>query len=339
MSTLLTRDEFRESCLKRDKQQCVVCGKKDNLAVHHIVERRLFSDSGYYMDNGATLCPECHIAAEKTDISTDEIRKACGITKVVLPEHLYPDYEYTKWGDIQLGNGQRIKGELFFDESVQKIIAGHLHRYSKYVKYPRSFHLPWSAGKTDDDKTIPSYKQFENQQVVVTVKMDGENTTGYSDGYIHARSLDSQNHNSRNWTKQYLSSRLFELPSGWRLCGENLYAKHSIHYKYLQSYFYLFSIWNDKNECLSWTDTEEWAALLDIPVVPVLYQGLFNQQLIEKLYAPTFDENECEGYVLRLADKFSYGNFRKSLAKYVRACHVSTNTHWIKQKIQPNLLK
>lgn len=50
-----------------------------------------------------------------------------------------------------------------------------------YKKYPRTYHLPWSLGKTDDDKTLKTTEIFKNKKVVVTLKMDGENTTLYKD--------------------------------------------------------------------------------------------------------------------------------------------------------------
>lgn len=49
---LLTRDEFREGVFERDGHKCVVCGD-DARDAHHIMERRLFADGGYYMENGA----------------------------------------------------------------------------------------------------------------------------------------------------------------------------------------------------------------------------------------------------------------------------------------------
>ena len=76
---LLTRDEFREGCLKRDAYRCVVCSKDNDLAVHHIMERRLFVDSGYYLQNGATLCPVCHIKAEQTLISPSDLYEILGV--------------------------------------------------------------------------------------------------------------------------------------------------------------------------------------------------------------------------------------------------------------------
>jgi hypothetical protein len=309
------------------------------------MERRLFEDGGYYLDNGASLCGACHIKAEQTLISPERIREKIGIQKRVLPPHLYADYIYDKWGNIVNNSGTRVMGELFHDESVQKILkaGGVLDRFLPYVKYPRTFHLPFSAGRTDDDRALKDCSIFEGKEVVITVKMDGENTTGYFDGYIHARSLDSNNHPSRNWVKGYLSSILYELPKGWRVCGENLYAKHSIFYKNLGNYFHGFSIWNEKNECLPWAETEDWFKLLGIQPVAKLYQGVWDES-IARSYGTLIDENkypdgkEVEGFVVRLADKFHYSQFSRSLAKFVRKNHVQTNKHWIKSSIVVNEL-
>lgn len=336
---VLDRDTFREQVFKRDKNCCVLCGKPSQDA-HHIMERRLFDDGGYYLDNGASLCGECHLKAEFTTVSPEEIRLAAGIIKRKLPEHLYEDYSYDKWGNIVNSNGTRVKGELFEDLSVQKALklGNVLDKFSNYIKYPRTYHLPCSPGKSDDDKVLKDYSNFNNKDVVATVKMDGENTTAYWDGYIHARSLDSQNHESRNWVKNYLSSKIYELPRGWRICGENLYAKHAIHYSNLGSYFYLFSIWNERNECLSWKETVEWAAMLEMSIVPVIYDGLFDQNTIQNLYTPNFNGNKCEGFVLRNKDSFPYCNFRKNVGKYVRAEHVVENQHWMRASVVKNSL-
>ena len=125
-------------------------------------------------------------------------------------------------------------------------------------KYPRTFHLPWSRSRTDDDKILRTVRHFEGKEVVVTEKLDGENTTLYRN-HIHARSLDSKDHASRHWVKMLHGTISFHIPEGWRICGENVYALHSIYYEQLTSYFYVFSIWNENNECLSWDETVEWA--------------------------------------------------------------------------------
>lgn len=334
MYTLLTRDDFREGVFARDNHKCVICGSPGKDA-HHIIERRLFSDGGYYLDNGATLCGDCHIAAEKTDITCEQIREAVGINQIVLPEDFYRDLRYDKWGNIYLGK-LRTKGPLFNDTSVRKILAGHLGEFTDYVKYPRTFHLPWSPGITKDDRVLKDTSVFDGREVVVTEKMDGENSTLYKD-YFHARSLDGKSHPSQDWLKNYHASFCFDIPEGWRICGENLYAKHSIAYDNLDSYFYAFSIWTDENVCLSWAHTQEYLALLEIPSVPVLYMGIWDEETIRSI---PLDKNRQEGYVVRVADSFGYGEFKTSVAKYVRPNHVAATVHnWRRQPIVPNKLK
>ncbi len=51
----MTRDDFRNAVFARDNHRCVICGEPAKDA-HHILERRLFPDGGYYLNNGASLC-------------------------------------------------------------------------------------------------------------------------------------------------------------------------------------------------------------------------------------------------------------------------------------------
>lgn len=114
------------------------------------------------------------------------------------------------------------------------------------VKYPRTFHLPWSLGLSDDDKAHKDADAlFAGQQVVVTEKLDGENTTLYSSGHTHARSMDSGAHPSRSWVRALAATAGAGLPEGWRVCGENVFAKHSVAYKALPSYFLVFGIYDE----------------------------------------------------------------------------------------------
>ena len=175
---LLTRDEFRESVFARDNHKCVVCGEKAADA-HHIIERRAFTDGGYYLNNGASVCEKHHLECEMTLISVEQMRDFIGVTNKdkVIPDHFYDDEVYDKWGNIILQNGMRLKGELFFDESVQKILDGGqvLGDFTDYVKYQRTYHCPWSQGITDDDRVHKNMSRFEGKRVIVTEKMDGEN--------------------------------------------------------------------------------------------------------------------------------------------------------------------
>jgi hypothetical protein len=339
MTQLLTRVQFRTAVFERDKHKCVLCGAPA-VDAHHIIERRLFPDSGYYLDNGASVCSACHLECERTNFSPIEVRQAAGITKTVLPPHLYDDQEYDKWGNPILANGRRLKGDLFFDESVQLVIAEHLHKFDSLVKYPRTYHLPWSDNITDDDRVIESLGAFVGS-CIITEKMDGENTTMYSD-HIHARSVDGRSHPSRDWVKNFWSRIRHDIPEGWRICGENMFAKHSIEYKNLPSYFLGFSIWNNHNICLSWDETEDWFNLLGIASVPCLSKPYFLEKP-RKCDVHRLDEfglnDQSEGYVLRLRGEISYRDFRYKVGKYVRKNHVMTVNHWMYgQTIVPNSL-
>lgn len=342
MQKLLTREEFRESVLERDNHRCVICGVGGKLDVHHIIERRLWvaehEFGGYFELNGASLCPVHHIAAEQTILSCDDIRQAAGITKILHPEQFYDDVELDKWGNYIQPNGTRLRGELFYDESVQKILkdGGVLPLFVDYVKYPRTFHLPWS-NPSKDDKALKDTSYFDRQEVVVSIKLDGENTTMYRD-YIHARSLTPLVGQDRGIVKALHASIAADIPQGWRICCENLYAKHSIHYTNLESYVAVFSIWNERNVCLSWDETLEWAQLFGLSTVPVIYRGIFDENLIRSLYTGEYNGDECEGYVVRLANSFNYQDFRKSITKFVRQAHVTTSNHWRHQKIVANQL-
>ena len=340
MNQLLTRDQFREGVFVRDRHQCVLCGNPAADA-HHILERRLWPDGGYYLENGASVCEPCHLRCEMTVVSVEQVREAAGILKPIIPPHLYRDQVYDKWGNIVMPNGTRLRGELFYDESVQKILKEGqvLDLFTTRVKYPRTHHLPWSQGKTEDDRVMDDLAQFQGQRVIVTDKMDGENTTWYSD-YTHARSIDGRNHPSRAWAKNLWSQVCGDIPEGWRICGENLYARHSIAYTDLATYFMGFSVWNDRNQCLDWDTTQEWFQLLGITSVPVLYDGVWDERRIRGLYDDRRDRETREGYVVRLARGFEYGEFRRSVAKFVRANHVSPESHhWFAQQIVPNKLK
>jgi hypothetical protein len=309
---------------------------------HHILERKLWSDGGYYTDNGASVCAGCHLKAETTEISCEELREKCGITRPILPEHLYRDERYDKWGNVILPNGQRIRGELMEDGSVQKILASYMHLFTGRVKYPRTYHLPWSPGYTDDDRVMKDPDAcFGQAEVVVTEKMDGECTTMYPDG-IHARSTEYSPHPSRDRVRALHASIAHDIPAGWRLCGENLYAVHSLEYDSLPSFFLLFSVWDQRNECLSWADTKLWATLLGLKTVPVLYQGTWDPKEIRRLggdVATSVYGTKREGYVVRTTNGFHYKDFRNKIAKYVRKDHVVSHGHWMHQTVRPNGIK
>lgn len=206
----------------------------------------------------------------------------------------------------------------------------------KRYKYPRTPHLPGSPGATPDDIYINDMDCLVGREVVITEKLDGENTTLYSDG-LHARSIDSRHHESRSWLKQFHASIQHLIPEDLRICGEYLYAKHSIAYDCLDSYFYMFSVWRGK-QCFSWDKTVKVAHSLDIELVPVLYRGILTQNVLNAIIAD-LDTEKQEGFVVRLANDIYIDDFSKKFAKYVRQQHVQSDTHWMYREVTPNKLR
>jgi hypothetical protein len=201
-------------------------------------------------------------------------------------------------------------------------------------KFPRILHMPFSPGFSSDDKVHKSLSQFEGEDVFISLKNDGENTTLQPDGF-HAKSLDSPHHSSRDWVAAFHASIAHEIPAGWRICGENLYARHSIAYDSLPSYFTGFSVWNADNVALNWDDTLIFFQLLGIVPVTQVYRGKFDLKWIIN-FVSGLDTTKNEGIVLRVAREIPYAEHRNLVAKWVRPGHVQTDEHWMHSKIIPN---
>lgn len=117
---LLTRENFSKLVFKRDNYTCIFC-EKPAVDAHHILDRKLWKDGGYYLSNGASVCEDHHWECEKTTISVNEVRLAAEIKQWTIPENLSKEKNYDKWGNIELDNGFKIPGPLFNDDGVQKI--------------------------------------------------------------------------------------------------------------------------------------------------------------------------------------------------------------------------
>lgn len=204
------------------------------------------------------------------------------------------------------------------------------------VHYPRTPHLPWSPGTTSDDVRVVDLSGLMGREVVVTEKLDGENTTLYADG-LHARSLDSAHHPSRAWVKGLHGRIAAAIPVGWRVCGENVYARHSIEYVNLKGYFYAFSVWIGER-CLPWDRTVAFVHRLGIPVPPVLWRGVLDDKALRALRTLRLDTARQEGYVVRSTDGFELAEFAHRVAKWVRGGHVRTDTHWTRGPVVANQL-
>jgi hypothetical protein len=202
-------------------------------------------------------------------------------------------------------------------------------------KYPKTLHHPLSLTVCHDDKRHDDDSFLIGKQIAITEKRDGENTTLTKETF-HARSLDSSSHPSRSMVKQLHSVIRHDMPDGMRICGENLYAHHSIGYDNLTSYFEVFNIWKD-DVCLSLTETLEWCELFDLVHVPILYVGLYDVNKVSDVFKSQ-DHETCEGIVIRNVESFDYADFSDNVCKLVRANHVQTDEHWMHKQLTINKL-
>lgn len=233
-----------------------------------------------------------------------------------------------------------------------------------YQKHPRTYHFSFSQGVQSDDKLLTSDAAFQDEEVVAWVKLDGENTSLYSN-YSHARSIDSRHNFTRDWVKKLHSVLKHQIPEDMALIGENLWAEHAIRYPdgFLQGYFYLFAILERGETYLSFDELVAYADLLDLPLPGVLYRGPYDKDKLAKLaqrlalpvavkaessqfsdesFTPLVDSLDltlCEGFVTRVTRAFSFDEYSKCVAKYVRAGHVQEDAeHWLKNARQNGAL-
>lgn len=213
-------------------------------------------------------------------------------------------------------------------------------------KYPRTFHLPYSEGVSSDDKVLKSVKPFINVPIVITEKLDGENQAITSGG-VYARSHSTFTENQwacKSWELYRRIKNDTDLREGVYLFGENMYAIHSIEYKYLTDYFYLFGV-RDGETFLSWDDVELFAHGFSLPKPPVLFKGEVKteahlQDLVELLVKKPsiLGAKQMEGCVVRLQSSFEQSDFSQSVCKWVRKDHVTTDVHWTKNYKVANIL-
>jgi len=141
-------------------------------------------------------------------------------------------------------------------------------------------------------------------------------------------------------------SKLSILKPNYWIFGENTFAIHSIEYTEMDSYFYIFAIYDtDTNTWLSYDDMVAEAKRIDIPTVPLLFRGTvmdmaWVNKWMDKYMKGHFSllGGPLEGFVLRIADAIPGDKFQEFVAKYVREGHVQTSKHW-KVNWKPQKLK
>lgn len=101
---LLTREEFKKQVFARTDGKCCVPGCScDAVDAHHIMDRKLWKDGGYYLSNGAALCSKHHLDAEQGRITPMDCFKYMNINlhDIKTPDKLKEIFECET--DYELG--------------------------------------------------------------------------------------------------------------------------------------------------------------------------------------------------------------------------------------------
>ena len=200
-------------------------------------------------------------------------------------------------------------------------------------KYPRTYHLKFSPGTTSDDRFVKSHEPILGRQIIITEKLDGENC-GMTEHGVFARSHAT--FTTSAWSKEVRQLHSLiknDIGEDMYLFGENMEGIHSIEYSELKSYFYLFGL-RQGSLWASWEDIKELAFLMDLQVVPTLFEGIIHdekelQELVENLASqPSILGGRREGIVIRNAESFLEKDFSENVMKWVRKGHVQTDEHW-----------
>jgi hypothetical protein len=159
-------------------------------------------------------------------------------------------------------------------------------------KYPRTHHLPDSPGATSDDRILTDLAGLTSE-LVVTEKMDGGNLT-FTRDLMYARSVDSGTHVWDRPAKALWARVAHEIPYGWRVCGESMWARRSVAYPDLPGVFLVFGVWDAAHTLRGWDETAD----------------------------------HSEGFVVRAAAPIPEAEFGRRVAKWVRPQHVRTEAAW-----------
>jgi hypothetical protein len=235
------------------------------------------------------------------------------------------------------------------------------------TKYPRTLHFPFSPGTSSDDRILPAgyLNHLLGLDLVMTEKLDGQNNCMNKYG-VFARSHTSPTEHEWDkplWQRYHLiKNDLKDL----EIFGENMYGIHSIEYKNLESYYYVFAV-RENGVWLSWEEVKFYAAMLDFPVVPEIniqvklgsVKGKDENDIVKEWFKanigrsiedyvespgmlggfdPKTMEPSSEGFVVRNSGSFGTndGNIHtesnefNNVFKYVRKKHVKTDVHWTK---------
>ncbi len=200
-------------------------------------------------------------------------------------------------------------------------------------KYPRTPYWPHSPSTGAGDR-LSDAARFVGESLVVTEKLDGSCTLLHQ-GAVYTRSVAAPT--SAKWMAMVRKHHAWKVVEpGLFLYGEDIFGIHSIEYGPVpeNETFHAFALRDDNDRFASFEDLVDYASQRNIPVVPVLFDGIFRSEaelrrFVDEAHAePSALGGEREGVVIRLARSFPASEFSRSICKSVRVGHVQTDEHW-----------
>ena len=248
-------------------------------------------------------------------------------------------------------------------------------------KYPRTPHIEGSRLQPgDEDLSQILFETIAGKHLVIEEKCDGANSAISFDkdgqlllqsrGHYLTGGYRERHFNfMKQWTTVHAEGFYKVLGSRYIMYGEWMYAKHTIFYDALPSYFLEFDILDRESGAFLDTPTRQ-AMMADLPVVsvPVLGEGVYQRKedMLKLLGQSCFVTGNQKKNLIDAADKLNLDAERAcretelsglmeglyikveengeviDRMKYVRAaflqCVDFSESHWIERPIIPNQL-
>ena len=212
-----------------------------------------------------------------------------------------------------------------------------------------TYHLPWSPGATDDNDTLRTVNNFlskpgHNKTLVMTEKLDGVNCCLNSSGVYVRDHGDISFHPAFDYVKGLWGKIRGRLEEGEEIFGENCYAVHSIAYRSVPDYFFVFNI-KRRGIWLSYDEMILRSEELGLSTTPRLFKGIvvtekrLHSLCLLFMRQPSNFGNDREGIIIRIADEFKDQDFEKSIAKCALPEFGQSVNYWLDKRIVKQIKK
>ena len=213
-----------------------------------------------------------------------------------------------------------------------------------FRKYEKTFHLFPVTSKHNLDRT--QVKRLLSGEVIVEEKMDGSNT-----GIIrHSKGFSLQKRNSlvgssvhaqfdffHNWANYQNYEKIMEVPEGYLIYGELLYAVHTIYYDKLPDYFLVFDV-RKGSKWLKYDERVEFCERYGFHMVPLVTRGHLTKDDIQNLVPEQSQYGDtAEGIVVKRYAKHGYFRGKVVRPEFQKAMDME-DTHWSFKPVKTNKL-